>query len=194
MFVGALLLLAAVLTWFIGLTLSPYGQTVVDGTDHIRDSVVTFKRNSALGTLILTALAGWLLFPRRRANWPLRDGALIVLLALLAGSSLYTLLSLRLSPSAPAYQANFTTRGIGGEANDATITGANPQVMNAPPPDVTVSIPASPGPVTMQRNERTADQAQADVPDVTEEQTNTQPAVDAPKDGDAENETDQNSD
>ena len=33
----------------------------------------TFVRNSAIGTLVLCALSGWLLFPARRPRWPVRD-------------------------------------------------------------------------------------------------------------------------
>ena len=92
MFLGALLLLATVLTWGTGLMMSPHGETVVKGTEHVRTTIVTFKRNGAIGTLILCALAAWLLFPRRRPTWPARDWVLIVLLAILTGSSIYTLI------------------------------------------------------------------------------------------------------
>jgi drug/metabolite transporter (DMT)-like permease len=51
----------------------------------------------AIGTLILSALAAWLLFPARRPKWPARDWALIALLVFLAGSSLYTLIWLQAS-------------------------------------------------------------------------------------------------
>jgi drug/metabolite transporter (DMT)-like permease len=94
---GALLLLAAVITWAIGLWMSPHGDTVAKGTEHVRSVIVTFMRNSAIGTLILSALAAWLLFPARRPKWPARDWALIVLLVLLVGSSLYTLFWLQTS-------------------------------------------------------------------------------------------------
>jgi hypothetical protein len=92
MFMGAILLLAAALTWGTGLTMSPHGDTAAKGTEYLRTSVVTFKRNGAIGTLILCALAGWLLFPARRPKWPVRDGALVALVVFLAGSSIYTLL------------------------------------------------------------------------------------------------------
>lgn len=94
---GALLLTAAVLTWITGLMMSPHGDTVAKGTEHVRTTVVTFMRNGAIGTLVLTALSAWLLFPARRPKWPARDWALIVLLVLLAGSSLYTLVWLQRS-------------------------------------------------------------------------------------------------
>jgi drug/metabolite transporter (DMT)-like permease len=90
MFMGALLLLAAALTWGIGLMMSPHGESVARGTEYLRTTVVTFKRNGATGTLILCAIAAWLLFPKRRPKWPMRDWALIVLFAFLAGSSIYT--------------------------------------------------------------------------------------------------------
>ena len=97
MFMGALLLIAAVMTWAIGLWMSPHGDTVADGTEHVRSVIVTFMRNSAIGTLVLSALAAWLLFPARRPKWPARDWALIAVLVLLAGSSLYTLFWLQTS-------------------------------------------------------------------------------------------------
>jgi drug/metabolite transporter (DMT)-like permease len=97
MFMGALLLTAAVLTWITGLMMSPHGDTVAKGTAHVRTVVVTFMRNGAIGTLVLCALSAWLLFPARRPKWPARDWALIALLILLAGSSIYTLIWLQRS-------------------------------------------------------------------------------------------------
>jgi len=91
MFMGALLLLAAIITWATGLMMSPHGDVVAKGTEHVRITVVTFMRNGAIGTLVLCGLAAWLLFPARRPKWPARDWALIVLLVILAGSSVYTL-------------------------------------------------------------------------------------------------------
>jgi hypothetical protein len=99
MFMGAVLLLAAAITWAIGLMMSPYGTTVAQGTEYLRSTIVTFKRNGAIGTLILCAVAAWLLFPARRPNKPRRDWALMAVLGLLAASSLYTLMGLRPSPS-----------------------------------------------------------------------------------------------
>jgi hypothetical protein len=72
--------------------MSPHGDTVAKGTEHVRTTIVAFMRNSAIGTLILCALSAWLLFPTRRPKWPARDWALIALLVLLAASSLYTLI------------------------------------------------------------------------------------------------------
>jgi len=97
MFMGALLLAAAIMTSGIGIMMSPHGQSVAAGTEHVRTTVVTFMRNGAIGTLILTALAAWLLFPARRPKWPARDWTLIGLLLLLAGSSIYTLAWLQFS-------------------------------------------------------------------------------------------------
>jgi hypothetical protein len=97
MFMGGLLLIAAVLTWGIGLWMSPHGEPVADGVQYVRPVIVSFMLKGAIGTLILTALAAWLLFPARRPKWPARDWALIVLLVLLAGSSLYTLIWLQAS-------------------------------------------------------------------------------------------------
>ena len=91
MFMGALLLIAAVLTWSIGVMMSPHGETVAKGTEHVRTTIVTFMRNGAIGTLVLCGLAAWLLFPARRPKWPARDWALIVVLVILAASSVYTL-------------------------------------------------------------------------------------------------------
>lgn len=95
MFMGALLLVAAIMTWGVSFMMSPHGDTVAKGTEHVRTTIVTFMRNGAIGTLVLTALAAWLLFPPRRPRWPARDWALIVVLALLAGSSIYTLVWLQ---------------------------------------------------------------------------------------------------
>jgi drug/metabolite transporter (DMT)-like permease len=95
MFMGALLLLAAIITWATGLMMSPHGDVVAKGTEHVRTTVVTFMRNGAIGTLVLCGLAAWLLFPARRPKWPARDWALIVVLVILAGSSVYTLVWLQ---------------------------------------------------------------------------------------------------
>ena len=92
MFMGGLLLFAAVIAWFTGLTLSPHTSDTVTGVDHLRGTVATFLRNSAIGTLILCALAGWLLFPARRPKWPARDFAILCIIAVMAASSIYTLI------------------------------------------------------------------------------------------------------
>jgi hypothetical protein len=75
--------------------MSPHGEVVAEGTEHVRTSVVIFLRNSAIGTLVLSALAGWLLFPARRPRWPARDWAIVAVLAVLVLTSLYQLFWLR---------------------------------------------------------------------------------------------------
>jgi hypothetical protein len=77
--------------------MSPHGETVAQGTDHVRTTVVVFIRNSAIGTLLLSALAGWLLFPARRPRKPLRDWEIVAVLAVLVLSSLYQLVWLRIA-------------------------------------------------------------------------------------------------
>jgi drug/metabolite transporter (DMT)-like permease len=95
MFLGGLLLFAAVIAWFTGFMMSPHGQPSVPGTEQVRTTVATFMRNSAIGTLILCALSAWLLFPARRPKWPARDWALLGLLALLVATSVYNLIWLQ---------------------------------------------------------------------------------------------------
>jgi hypothetical protein len=95
MFVGGFLLLAAIINWATAFMMSPHGSSVAPGTEHVRETVVIFLRNSAIGTLILSAIAGWLLFPARRPRWPARDYAIIAVLVLLVGSSVYQLIWLR---------------------------------------------------------------------------------------------------
>lgn len=93
MFFGGLILFAAVIAWATALMMSPHSDnTVAQGTEHVRGVVVIFMRNSAIGTLVLSALAGWLLFPARRPRKPARDWAIAGLLALLVVSSLYQLI------------------------------------------------------------------------------------------------------
>ena len=95
MFMGGLLLFASVIAWFTALMMSPHGNAVVDGTAHVRTSIVIFLRNSAIGTLILCALSAWLLFPMRRPKWPARDWAIIGIIAVMVATSLYQLIWLR---------------------------------------------------------------------------------------------------
>ena len=95
MFMGGMLLFAAVIAWFTALMMSPHGNAVVDGTEHVRTSVVIFLRNSAVGTLVMCALSGWLLFPARRPRSPVRDWIIIAVLAVLVLTSLYQLFWLR---------------------------------------------------------------------------------------------------
>jgi hypothetical protein len=97
MFMGSLLLVAAVMNWLVGLMMSPHGQTVAKGTQHVRTPVVSVIQGGAIVTVMLTALAAWLLFPPWRPKWPARDWALIALFVLLVGSSLYTLVWLHTS-------------------------------------------------------------------------------------------------
>ena len=70
---GILLLLAAIINWAVSLLMSPHGQPSPSGVEQVRTTVALFLRNSAIGTLVLSALSGWLLFPRRRPNKPVRD-------------------------------------------------------------------------------------------------------------------------
>lgn len=58
-------------------------------------TVVVFVRNSAIGNLMLCALAAWLLFPVRRPKAPRRDWAIIVTIAVMVLTSLYQLFWLR---------------------------------------------------------------------------------------------------
>jgi drug/metabolite transporter (DMT)-like permease len=95
MFMGGLLLFAAVIAWATTLMMSPHGEAAAPATEHVRTTVVIFVRNSAIGTLVLSALAAWLLFPARRPRWPARDWALIGLIGLLVATSLYQLFWLR---------------------------------------------------------------------------------------------------
>jgi drug/metabolite transporter (DMT)-like permease len=91
MFIGGVLLTAAVVTWAIGLMMSPHTPSVSEGTEHVRNVIVTFVRNTAIGTLVLSALSGWLLFPNPRPKMPLRDYAILALIGVLVLTSLYQL-------------------------------------------------------------------------------------------------------
>lgn len=92
---GGLILFAAIIAWGVALWMSPHGEAAAPGTPHVRTTVVVFLRNSAIGTLLLCALAGWLLFPARRPRAPRRDWAIIVIIAIMALTSLYQLVWLR---------------------------------------------------------------------------------------------------
>ncbi len=95
MFMGALLLFAAVIAWGTTLMMSPHGDALAPGTEHVRSTVVVFLRNSAIGNMILCALAGWLLFPARRPRAPRRDWAICTILGVIVLTSLYQLFWLR---------------------------------------------------------------------------------------------------
>ncbi|MFL6760844.1 hypothetical protein [Sphingomonas sp.] len=95
MFMGGLLLFATVILWMLGLWMSPHGESVAVGTEHVRPVIVRYIRNNAIGTLVLCALSGWLLFPARRPKWPARDWAIVGLIALMVATSLYQLIWLR---------------------------------------------------------------------------------------------------
>jgi hypothetical protein len=98
LFLGGLVLFAAFIAWATSLWMSPHSSsTVASGTEHVRDVVVTYIRNSAIGTLVLSALSAWLLFPARRPRWPARDWAIISILAIMVASSIYQLVWLRTS-------------------------------------------------------------------------------------------------
>jgi len=95
MFMGSLLLFAAIVAWATALLMSPHGASVAEGTEHVRTVVAIFIRNSAIGTLVLCAVSGWLLFPRRRPRRPRRDWAIGAILALLVASGIYQLIWIR---------------------------------------------------------------------------------------------------
>jgi hypothetical protein len=93
--VGGLVLFAALISWFTGLMMSPHEAASSAPADHVRTTVVVFLRNSAIGNLILSALAAWLLFPARRPRWPARDWTLLATIAVVVLTSLYQLFWLR---------------------------------------------------------------------------------------------------
>lgn len=95
MFMGYLLLFAAVIAWSMTLWMSPHGTSVAEGTQHVRSVVATFVRNSAIGTLILCAIAGWMLYPERRPRAPRRDWAIGAVIAILVATSIYQLIWIR---------------------------------------------------------------------------------------------------
>jgi hypothetical protein len=91
MFVGGFLLFAAAIVWGTGFLTTPHGETVAQGTEHVRSVVVIYLRNAALATIFLAAVSAWLLFPARRPRAPKRDWAIGILVVLLVASSLYEL-------------------------------------------------------------------------------------------------------
>ena len=94
---GLLLLLAAMMNWAVALLMSPHGEPSPSGMEQVRTTVALFQRNSAMGILVLSALSGWLLFPRRRPNNPVRDWVIAGVLAVLVLSSIYQLVWLEIS-------------------------------------------------------------------------------------------------
>jgi len=95
MFFGGLILFAATIAWATTLMMSPHGESSVPGSEHVRTTVVIFVRNSAVGTLVMCALAGWLLFPARRPRAPRRDWTILGIIGLMVLTSLYQLFWLR---------------------------------------------------------------------------------------------------
>jgi hypothetical protein len=95
LFLGGLILFAAVIAWATALMMSPHGDATAPGMESVRTGVAIFMRKSAIGTLILCALAGWLLFPARRPKTPRRDWAIAGILALMVLTSLYQLIWLK---------------------------------------------------------------------------------------------------
>ena len=92
---GGLLLFAAVIAWFTGFMMSPHAGTSPTGDEQVRTTVAIYLRNSAIGTLILCSLAGWLLFPARRPKWPARDYAILGIIGVMAATSIYDLIWLQ---------------------------------------------------------------------------------------------------
>ena len=97
MFVGLFVLLTAVITWGVANWLNPYGESGDSGAEYVKSTVVIVMRNGAIGTLLMSALAAYLLFPTRRPTAPRRDIAILVVLAVLVISSLYRLIWLQTS-------------------------------------------------------------------------------------------------
>ena len=96
-FFGLLLLFAAVIAWLIGLTLSPHGTPAGGDTDNIRTVVASFMLKSAIGTLVLCGLAGWLLLPLRRTASAQRNWVIAGVIAVLVFSSIYQLIWIQTS-------------------------------------------------------------------------------------------------
>ena len=94
-FVGEFLLLAAIILWGTAFLMSPHGSNGATGESYVRGTVAAFVNHSAIATLVLTALAAWLLFPARRPRKPVRDWALIGIMGVLAATSLYQLVWLQ---------------------------------------------------------------------------------------------------
>ena len=56
LFMGLLLLLAAIINWAVALLMSPHGQPSPSGMEQVRTTVALFQRNSAIGTLVERAV------------------------------------------------------------------------------------------------------------------------------------------
>ena len=97
LFMGSVLFGAAVITWAPAVLMRPHGEPTAAGMEQVRTTVVVFMRNSAIGTLILSALAAWLLFPLRRPKKPVRDRVIAGILALMVLTSIYELIWLETS-------------------------------------------------------------------------------------------------
>jgi len=97
MFVGGFLLFAAVIVWGTGFLTSPHGESTAENVEHVRNAVVIYLRNIALATIMLSALAAFLLYPARRPAMPRRDWAIGILIAVLVATSLYQLIWLQTS-------------------------------------------------------------------------------------------------
>jgi drug/metabolite transporter (DMT)-like permease len=94
-FVGEFLLLAAVIVWGTALLMSPHGSNDAVGNNYVKTTVASFLSHSAMATLVLAALAAWMLFPARRPRRPLRDWSLIGVIAVLGATSIYQLIWLQ---------------------------------------------------------------------------------------------------
>ncbi len=91
MFLGLMLLFGAVIAWATAIMMSPHGEVAGVAGQPIKHGVVVFMLKSALGTLLLSALSGYLLFPARRPFKPRRDWIIRGVLAVMVLSSLYQL-------------------------------------------------------------------------------------------------------
>ena len=94
-FMGTLLLVAAVMTWFLAIWMSPHGEAGPGG-EALKPGVIAFIRNSAIGTLLMSALAAYLLFPERRPVKPIRDWVIRGIIGVMVAVSLYQLIWLYL--------------------------------------------------------------------------------------------------
>ena len=90
-FVGGFLLIAALLSWGIGVAGGSDAVSSPDNDNHVRLAAAVYQRNIAYATIAMSVLAGILLFPARRPRMPKWDWAIGLLVALLIGTSLYQL-------------------------------------------------------------------------------------------------------